>query len=64
MACVLLDSGADPHDKSDSEMSPLADAIDAGAVGLVRALLERNVSVTEGDDSKVKRVLWQLDFYT
>jgi hypothetical protein len=50
---VLLDSGADPHDKSDSEMSPLTDAIDAGAVGLVRALLERKVSVTEGDDAKV-----------
>jgi ankyrin repeat protein len=49
-ACMLLDSGADPREKADSEHSPLVSAIDSGAEGVVRALLERGVSVSEGDE--------------
>lgn len=53
VAKLLLERGADPHDKGGSQLFPLTDAIDASSLGVVRALLEFGVPVHEGDDEQV-----------
>ncbi len=49
----LLHHKADPGDNGSSQQFPMVDAIDSGAIGVLRAMLEFGVSITMGDDASV-----------